>query len=109
MGWVLVNYAIEATPLAVIVYAVMWRIIGKPKVDPLRLDRTSHVAGATTVVLGSGVTRLATAYVLGGQTMQDLWTNQGVGLVGPVGVPILLSIVVVRFLRTKARPTSGSG
>ena len=61
MGWVLVGYAIEATPLAVILYALTWRVIGKPKVRPLRLDRTWHFIGATTVALGAGVTRLATA------------------------------------------------
>jgi hypothetical protein len=60
----------------------------------------------TAVALGAGVTRLGVAYVVGGQTMQELWTNQGVGLVGPVGVPLLLSIGVVLFLRTKARPLS---
>lgn len=100
---VLVDYSIEAAPIAVILYAVIWRVMGKRDGRRLRLDPAWHAVGAAVTAIGAGATRLASAYVLGGSAMQDLWTNQGVGLIGPVGVPIVLAIVVITFLRTKAR------
>jgi hypothetical protein len=103
---VLVQYAIEATPIAVILYVVAWRVMGKPEGHQDRLRPTWHFIGAALVAIGAGVIRVATAYVLGGQAMLDLWTNSGVGLIGPVGVPALLSICVVALLRAKARRAS---
>ncbi len=100
---VLVHYSIEAAPIAIIVYAVIWRLMSKRDGSRLELDRMWHLVGGVATVLGAGATRLASAYVLGGSVMQELWTNQGVGLIGPVGVPVLLGVCVVAFLRTKAR------
>ncbi|MCG3773246.1 MAG: hypothetical protein JW395_0050 [Nitrospira sp.] len=103
MGWVLIHYSLEAMPLSVIIYAVTWRIVGGPKVHSERPVRTWHIIGATTVALGTGITRLVTAYVLGGHTMQELWTLQGIGLIGPGGVPVVLSIGAVLFVRLRGR------
>ncbi len=100
---VLIGYSIEAAPIAIIVYAVTWRLMGKRGGHRLQLDRMWHFVGGIATALGAGVTRLGSAYILGGRTMQELWTNQGVGLIGPVGVPVLLAVCVVAFLRTKAR------
>lgn len=103
---VLVHYSIEAAPIAIIAYAVIWRVMGKRDGSRLQWDPTWHLVGGVATALGAGATRLASAYVLGGSVMQDLWTNQGVGLIGPVGVPVLLAVGVVTFLRTKARSAS---
>lgn len=100
---VLIHYSIEAAAISIIVYALMWRLMSKRDGRRLQLDRKWHIVGGAVTALGAGATRLASAYVLGGSVMQDLWTNQGIGLIGPVGVPILLSLCVVAFLRTKAR------
>lgn len=106
---VLLHYSLEAAPVALIVYALTWRIMGTHKGQRLRLDRSWHLIGATVVVVGVGTVRLATAYLLGGSSMQDLWSNQGIGLVGPVGAPVVLSSVASAFLRRKARPLATSG
>jgi hypothetical protein len=98
---VLVHYSIEAAPIAIIVYAVIWRVMGKRDGIRLQLDRMWHVVGGVATALGAGATRLGSAYVLGGSVMQELWTNQGIGLIGPVGIPVILAVGVVAFLRRK--------
>ncbi|MGH9201034.1 MAG: hypothetical protein ACRD2A_07345 [Vicinamibacterales bacterium] len=98
---VLFHYSIEAAPLAIIVYAVIWRVMGKRDGHRLQLDRMWHVVGGVVTALGAGVSRLASAYVLDGSVMQELWTNQGIGLIGPVPIPVVLAVGVVAFLRTK--------
>lgn len=104
---VLLHYCVEAAPLAVILYALAWRIMGRRKGQKLRLDRSWHLIGATMVIVGVGMARVATAFVLGGDSMQDLWSNQGIGLVGPIGVPIVLSGGATAILRRRARlPTT---
>jgi hypothetical protein len=55
-----------------------------------------HVVGGAATALGTGAAPLASVYVLGGSVMQDLWTNQGVGLIGPVSVPTVLAITSSR-------------
>ena len=104
MGWALSHFAVEAAPLAFILYAVIWRILRKPNLHSPRSLWILHILGATTVALGTGMTRLATAYAFGGQIMQELWTNRGIGLIGPVGVPVVLSVGAVLFVRTKTGP-----
>ncbi|MBI4486744.1 MAG: hypothetical protein HY655_12105 [Acidobacteria bacterium] len=101
---VLIHYSIEAAPISIIVYAVIWRLMSKRDGRRLQLDRMWHIAGGAATALGTGAARLASAYVLGGSVMQELWTNQGIGLIGPVGVPVVLAVGVVAFLRTKAAP-----
>jgi len=99
---VLIHYSIEAAFISIIAYALLWRLMSKRDGRRLQLDRRWHVVGGAATALGAGATRLASAYVLGGSVMQDLWTNHGVGLIGPVGVPSVLGVVIVTFLRTKA-------
>jgi hypothetical protein len=100
---VLIHYSIEAAAISIIVYALMWRLMSTRDGRRLQLDRKWHIVGGAATALGAGATRLASAYVLGGSVMQDFWTNQGVGLIGPVGVPVLLAGCIGAFLRTQAR------
>lgn len=104
MASVLLHYAIEATPLAVLMYAIAWRIVGRRAGQRLRLRSGWHFVGCAATASVAAAARLTAAFIFGGRAMQELWTNQGIGLIGPVGVPFVIAAGVCALLKAKARP-----
>ena len=106
MGSVWLNYSAEALPLATILYALTWQVVRRHQDGPLQLRWRWHLLGVVVVAFGAGGARIATALIISGRTMQTLWSSQGIGLIGPVVFPIILSAGVLVLLRPLARRKS---
>jgi hypothetical protein len=106
MGWVWLNYSAEALPLATILYALTWQVLRRHRDGTLQLSWPWHLLGVVVVAFGAGIARIASALIISGRTMQALWSSQGIGLIGPVIIPIILSAGVLAVLWPLARRKS---
>lgn len=102
MASVLVGFIFQAAPMAAIVYALTWLALGRRNGVKLQVGGSRHGIGVLTVAVLTGLARFAIGFVFGGATMGTLWTNQGTGLIGPVGLPLVFSIVAAAHLRARS-------
>ena len=64
-----IQYSLEASLLAALMYALAWNITGGTRGQNLRLARRWHVVGWLATCLGAGGIRVATALLFGGDVM----------------------------------------
>jgi len=101
--WAFLNFTVEATPSAILLYALAWRLIGRRR-GPV--EWWWHMVGLSVTAAGTAATRLGTALLFGGSTMETLWTNRGQGLIGPLVLPLLISAACCAFFRSSHRKRS---
>lgn len=106
---VFIGYSIEGAFTAFLIYLLVWKVMGKADGRRLSLERRWHVIGGAVTVIGAGGARITTALLFGGSSMQALWSNSGVGLIGPVVVPLCIAIAYCRYLKATVHPRQTAG
>ena len=100
---VFVEYSVEAAAVCGMLYYLTWRVLRSKKPFLQDLETRWHFGAFVGTCLIAGAARIATALLLGGTMMERLWNNQGIGLIGPVLIPIIIVLCWFRWFQTRAR------
>jgi hypothetical protein len=65
----------------------------------VRRHRAWHAVGSVAIMLTVGGARFAAGVLFGGAAMSRLWNNQGIGLIGPVLVPLAITLCWCAWLK----------
>lgn len=94
------HWAIEASVMVLLVFAIVWRLMGNRDGQRLQLSVGWYLAGWLGTATGTAAIRLAGVFLVGGRRLD--WGGQDLGGLLPGVVPILLAIAFCSFVKPRA-------
>ena len=100
---VITVYTAEYAFASLLVYPIIWLVIGQKHGPRLRIGAIWQLAGLLGTALSAAIIKFLITLVIGGRAVHT--AEGGFEIFMILGPPILAAIAVCLFLRTKAIPT----
>ena len=102
MGAIYSSLVAEQLLGALLLFSITWLVMRTKDGEKLKVGWLWLMAGFIAVTFGAGTVRFLSIYIIGGEKVLN--PQGGLLMFFTLALPILLSVVVSTFLRTRAKP-----